>query len=357
MTSILQRACVPWLLAALSALRAQEVALQGNDPIEAARGKTVAGKPELQADHGGLRYRFATAANRDAFAAAPERAAVALDGACARSGPFAGRGDPRCWLAHEGRVYLFANDQARASFGKRPERYLAADEPEPETDAAGVARARELLERAAVAHGGLTRLRTLRGYAHDAVLGGEPAELRRLRVRLPRDVRIDRAWGDAPRATYSRVLGPAGTFALDGGGVRVLGADARRELERELLREPVLVLRAFAEGRLAFAPAGRRAVLGVDVDEVLCWRDGGAAHVGVDADGRVRTVRCRARGPDGAFGAVELAFGDFARHGDLLLPESVRGTFDGDDAGWLRERRTRVAVDGDVDAAPFLPPK
>src|ERR671914_1682048 len=60
------------------------MALKGYDPVAYfTEKKPVAGKPEFTARHQGATYRFASAANRDAFAATPAKYAPQYGGYCA----------------------------------------------------------------------------------------------------------------------------------------------------------------------------------------------------------------------------------------------------------------------------------
>jgi hypothetical protein len=91
-------------------------ALGGTDPVAyATDGAPVAGDPAHGLDWSGARWTFATAANRDAFAAEPHRFAPAFGGYCAFA---ASRGYlaptiPEAWAIHEGRLYLNASLRAR----------------------------------------------------------------------------------------------------------------------------------------------------------------------------------------------------------------------------------------------------
>lgn len=62
------------------------LALKGYDPVAYfSEKKPVQGKPEFTTQHEGATYRFASAANRDAFAAAPAKYSPQYGGYCAAS--------------------------------------------------------------------------------------------------------------------------------------------------------------------------------------------------------------------------------------------------------------------------------
>jgi YHS domain-containing protein len=84
-------------------------AIRGTDPVAYfEEGRPVAGDPGLAAEWQGATWLFASAANRDAFAANPERYAPQYGGYCAYAvaqGALATI-DPEAWTIHEGRLYL-----------------------------------------------------------------------------------------------------------------------------------------------------------------------------------------------------------------------------------------------------------
>ncbi len=92
------------------------LALGGTDPVAYfADAAPVQGDPAIVQDWMDARWSFASEANRDAFAAEPERFAPAFGGYCAFA---ASRGYlaptiPEAWHIHEGRLYLNATLRAR----------------------------------------------------------------------------------------------------------------------------------------------------------------------------------------------------------------------------------------------------
>jgi YHS domain-containing protein len=338
-------------------VRAQEPALRGFDPIALAKGKQESGKAEFATEHGGYRYRFASAEARDAFAREPERWSIQLGGACARMGPLSGAGDPQRWLVHKERIYVFASDQCRDRFAKGPDAFLAVDEPPP-ADAAALAAGQALLQRAVAAHGGAERLRAWRTWRHERTTkNGDLTEQHRVQLAVPDSARIDHDYVGHANWSYSRVVSPAASFFVESGATRAMGADAQREVRRTLLCEPLLALRLALDGRATVAAAGKRDGAGGAQQELAVWCDGGLVTFGIGSDGCVRSARCRGRGPGASFGALELAFDDWQETGELRAPATIRATFDGVAAPELGERRTNLAVDVDLPAATFAAPK
>jgi hypothetical protein len=71
-------------------------------------GEARPGDEALEVAHEGVAYRFATAANRDLFAANPERYLPQFGGYCAWAvaGGYTAHGDPEAWTVVDGKLYL-----------------------------------------------------------------------------------------------------------------------------------------------------------------------------------------------------------------------------------------------------------
>ena len=85
------------------------VAIEGSDPVAYfTEGKAVAGSPEITHDHAGVTWRFASAANRDAFAADPARYAPQYGGYCAWavSQGYTAPTVTEAWHIDDGKLYL-----------------------------------------------------------------------------------------------------------------------------------------------------------------------------------------------------------------------------------------------------------
>jgi YHS domain-containing protein len=97
------------------------LALSGYDAVAYfAEGKPVKGKAELEHAWGGVRWRFASAANRDAFAKAPEKYAPQFGGWCAWavSRNYTAPTDPAAWKIVDGKLYLNDDTSIRAKWEK-----------------------------------------------------------------------------------------------------------------------------------------------------------------------------------------------------------------------------------------------
>lgn len=91
------------------------VAVAGHDPVAYfVEGRPVEGSAEITASHEGADYRFASAANRDAFLAEPERYLPQYGGFCALAMSFGKKVDidPNAWKIVDDKLYVQANPRA-----------------------------------------------------------------------------------------------------------------------------------------------------------------------------------------------------------------------------------------------------
>lgn len=95
------------------------LALHGFDPVAyQASGRAVAGRPDFEIEHRGSIWRFASAANREAFRDAPavyEPAYAGFDASAVADGA-AAETDPRQFAIVENRLFLFRTAENRARF-------------------------------------------------------------------------------------------------------------------------------------------------------------------------------------------------------------------------------------------------
>src|SRR5512134_970368 len=86
-----------------------DLALRGYDAVAYhTEGRPVAGRAEFEYRWNGARWRFASAAGRDRFAASPERYAPQFGGYCAYavSRGYTADVDPEAWRIVDGALYL-----------------------------------------------------------------------------------------------------------------------------------------------------------------------------------------------------------------------------------------------------------
>ncbi len=88
------------------------VALHGYDPVAYfSEGKPVEGNAKYTTTQDGATYRFASAANRDAFVKEPARYLAQYGGYCAMGVALKKKldGDPQVWQIVDGKLYLNVN--------------------------------------------------------------------------------------------------------------------------------------------------------------------------------------------------------------------------------------------------------
>ena len=96
-------------------------AIQGYDPVAYfTEGRPVEGSRQFTHQWNGATWRFASAANRDRFAQAPEKYAPQYGGYCAfgvASG-YAVKIDPQAWSVVDGKLYLNYSPAVQADWKK-----------------------------------------------------------------------------------------------------------------------------------------------------------------------------------------------------------------------------------------------
>jgi YHS domain-containing protein len=100
------------------------VAIKGYDPVAYfTDGKPVRGSASVAFDWDESRYYFASARNRDLFAADPERYAPRFSGFCTTAILEGDRyeADPVYWSIIDGKLYVFGSQEGKESFETHPE--------------------------------------------------------------------------------------------------------------------------------------------------------------------------------------------------------------------------------------------
>ncbi len=103
------------------------LALGGYDSVAYVEtGQAVKGAPIFFYFWNGVYWRFATQANLRKFQSTPERYAPALGGYCALSlaDEAINPCDPTVFAVHEGKLYVFGNEEVKATWMKDPEHYI-----------------------------------------------------------------------------------------------------------------------------------------------------------------------------------------------------------------------------------------
>lgn len=97
------------------------IAVGGYDPVAYfTDGKPVMGSKDITLDHEGATWRFASAANREAFKADPAKYAPQYGGYCAWavSQGYTAKGDPNAWTVHGGKLYLNYDKSVQSTWAK-----------------------------------------------------------------------------------------------------------------------------------------------------------------------------------------------------------------------------------------------
>ncbi len=97
------------------------VAIEGTDPVAYfTEGKPVSGSPDITHDYAGVTWRFASAANREAFAADPARYAPQYGGYCAWavSQGYTAPTVAEAWRIEDGKLYLNYSKSVRRQWSE-----------------------------------------------------------------------------------------------------------------------------------------------------------------------------------------------------------------------------------------------
>jgi YHS domain-containing protein len=107
------------------------VVIRGYDPVAYfTEGRPVPGRPDLSVEYQGGKYLFATAANRDAFNANPEKYVPQYGGYCAY-GVAKGKKfdiDPSSWRIVDGKNYFLLNPAILKEWSAKAKEYLHKSE-------------------------------------------------------------------------------------------------------------------------------------------------------------------------------------------------------------------------------------
>ncbi|MBM3784080.1 MAG: YHS domain-containing protein [Acidobacteria bacterium] len=107
------------------------VAIRGYDPVAYfTASKPVEGKREFTYSYMGATFRFASAANRDQFAAEPAKFAPQFGGYCAWAvgNGYTAPTDPAAWKIVEGKLYLNYDGGVQKKWIARMQELIAAGE-------------------------------------------------------------------------------------------------------------------------------------------------------------------------------------------------------------------------------------
>lgn len=328
--------------------------LQGLDPVMLSEGKEVIGDESITFVRGPFRYSFASAETRDRFAADPERYEIQYGGGCARM--ITADGNPDLYAVYERRIYIFGSASCWKAFTESPESYVDRGEREPLPSApAAAAAGREWIERAAAALG-RARLDAMRSYRESGHFlypsdDGEMTVPVRRTHRFPRSVRTDQT---LPFGEVTVVTTPEAGFQATKYGVRDYVEYQRAYLERDLFREPALILRARDMPGFRAVHLGGDALDGRAIERVAVELDGERMTLGIEpASGLPVELSFRGRGPEDTLGRIEIRYADFREVDGLKIPFARRATFDGEPYPERSLTLDGAAVDPELEPGLF----
>jgi len=104
-------------------------ALNGQDPVVLSKGKHEKGDQEFRADYDGYTYLFLSQRNRSTFKDSPEKFAGQDHGNCPVAKVMMHRemkGQPEIFSVYQGKIYLFANQDAKKAFDASPSKFAGS---------------------------------------------------------------------------------------------------------------------------------------------------------------------------------------------------------------------------------------
>ena len=362
---ILRATALSLLLATASPVAPQprptDDALDGVDTVVLlTQGKEVFGKEAFKTTHGRLNYLFSTAETMAEFDKDPGKYAVQMGGLCAR---MAGTviGNPSNYVVHDGKIYIFASDNCRALFIKAPAKYMPRPAAPLPTDTAAVARGRELLEKAAAAHGGAA-LDTATSYVETSTTiqqrpTGDVAITTKNMWQFPGLARSERTLPlAAGPLTVATLLTPAGGWGLSDGRSRPALAAMMPALELTLGRQLVPLLRQRQDPATRVAALPAATVAGVHVDRVRVVRGGLDLTLNIDpASSRVHSTSFVDRNEQGEVGEIVILYDNFRTVDGVTVPFIENALFNGGPNPALSRTLETAALNVKLDPKLFDP--
>ncbi|HVQ40125.1 MAG TPA: hypothetical protein VMS31_21475, partial [Pyrinomonadaceae bacterium] len=299
----------------------------------------------------------------------PTRYEIQLGGTCARMGP-AVTGNPDLFTVYQGRIYIFGSGDCKTRFEAAPAKYLESEggaRVNVTVTPEGLKKGQALIEKAVAAAGGAAQIDGLNTYQEKstALQGRHAADVEvktDLTVVFPDRVRIDQVLPDFADVTVMRqiaqVLTPAEAFGVFQNRVRSMPDAVRADLQREMLRRPLWILRARKDANFNPVATGASTVGESTVEQVVVELDGTSYTLGIDsATGRLLTLSYWRRGPLGDFGKLTKVFSDFRAVDGITLPFKVTATFN--DQPWKEQSANvvSIAINGKADPTIFEKPK
>lgn len=337
---------------------AAEEALLGFDPIELIGGREVLGEEELAVEHGGVRYLFVSAANRDLFLSDPARYGIQLGGLCARLGRTVA-GEQDLYRVFDGRIYLLASNHCVEVFEAAPERFM---EPErapalgETAPAAALQRGGELIDLAVAALGGAAAIDEVDTFVEELVTlrpnQGDVAEMpqtvaldfshrRMLHRRSFTQGDLVEVW--TPEASWRNAAGTEQAYSP---------AQAANLAEELVIANPLYILGLRDQEGFVAASRGQgsaEVLEHVDVE----WGEQRWV-LGIEPrTGYLASVSFTDRGPEGNWGEVTHLLDDYRAVGAVRWPHRRVVTFDGEMVPWWNTTTRALRLNEELPADLF----
>ncbi|MBX3119452.1 MAG: hypothetical protein KF784_10325 [Fimbriimonadaceae bacterium] len=235
------------LLATAFIIAADAAALNGNDPVELCKGHSVAGKADLTYKHGLYTYTFSNQKNLDLFKADPERWGVQIGGACGSMGPLSGRGDGTRFTVYDGRIWLFASLGCKASFERDPANHVDKPDVDLKPTAEEAKAAKAILDKAVEAHGGWQAISGIKSFVWETSSpyktsdGKDAAHIRTYGMKHPGHFYSGSVWEGGGAWNWGTT---SEGRAHDGRDTFNLGGQELGYLQRDLIKQPIMLLRS-----------------------------------------------------------------------------------------------------------------
>ena len=326
------------------------IPLEGLDPVMLSQGKEVQGVMKYKVTRGRFEYIFASAENKAAFEKDPARYEIQLDGHCARMGAPTS-GDPDLYTVHKERIYLFGSEECQTLFKAAPEKYLEVPAaPKSPPTAEMLKQGHELIAKAVEALGAGPKLDQLKTLQRTDVRGNQAKTI--LILEFPDAWRQETV---RPNFTLASVVTPSESFVLINNAARPMPEANRAFINKELYREPIILLRARTQPdfKASLASKGEQTLEHVDIE-----LRGFTTTLAIDsATGRVVSQTYKGRGPGGVMGEIVISYSDFRTVDGLLLPFKTTATFDGQPFPALSSTTEAITINAQLDPSTFKKPQ
>ncbi len=335
-----------------------ELALEGRDPIELARGVDVRGFAQFHATYGAFRYHFTSKENQAKFNSDPEQHGLQIGGACGSMGPLSGRGRGAIFAVVGGQIWQFASLQCRTTFLKNPNGYMEDGAGPSHSTEAEQRRGKAVLESAVKAHGGqkafanLSRIVTVQKIAASS---GKEADAYYVELGYDRS----RGWMQRQFGTgwayHDLVHGDRGVQWSSSFQMPLVRTE-RDYLKRLVARNPILLLSLRNTPGFVASAVELAEQDGEHIQVDIHFLDD--IHV-LEFDRKTNKLvqthcRRRAGGPNRW---VTTAYANWTKKEGILLPRTVMSNWEGKEGGPTVTTFHDIRINQPADAARFTFPK